>query len=37
MWLIFIKYALIPFLVFCAALAVYEWIDSKLLNGGKKK
>ena len=24
MWIVFIKYALIPFILFCAALALYE-------------
>jgi hypothetical protein len=37
MWIVFIKYALIPFILFCAALALYEWIDEKYIYRRKRK
>ena len=32
MWIVFIKYCLVPFILFCAALALYEWIDEKTIE-----
>ena len=41
MWTVFLelylKYFLVPFLLFCAALALYEWIDEKMINRRENK
>jgi hypothetical protein len=37
MWIIYIKYFLVPFILFCAAVALCEWIDEKIYNWRKNK
>ena len=37
MWIVFIKYFLAPFILFCAALALYEWIDDIIIKWRENK